>query len=308
MGLFDRFRKEGNSEKQHELLIAPPKLTHLQTYHAVQRRALVGWIVSRCALVLKLDEIDREALFMMAFTSASFDQLENGLVKELLQLADRLVEWIKYNAVIEEEIKTIDPQHLSKEVLTRVFSEIQAEVKFESLSPNRMEDTWEVYRDVIYASTHGSFLLINKEDIKKYQQGELLCSCDVVSREDVPKARSMAKEVFSQNGLLASKVMSYNLIISEAVTNILKHAEYGKMSIYLSGNQYHVLIEDKGPGFPLKILPKTTLMAGFSTKESLGQGFTLMMKMAKQIVLETSSEGSTLILILDAVKEGKESE
>lgn len=309
MGLFKKFRKEENSEKtEAKPSVNQPQLSHLQNYHGVQKRALIGWIVSRCAHALKLEEVNREDLFLRSFTVESYEELEDGLEKELMQLADKLVEWIKVNAVIEEEMKTINPQHISKEVLTRIFSEIQADVKFDSLRPNQVQSAWEVYRDVIYASTHGSFLLISKIELEKYQQGELLCSCDVVHREDVPKARNMAKEIFTNKGLSSSRVMSYNLIISEAVTNILKHAEYGKMSIYQNENQLYVVVSDRGPGFPLKILPKTTLMAGFSTKESLGQGFTLMMKMAKQVVLETSSEGSTLILVLDVEKGGKANE
>lgn len=301
MGFFQKFRKEGTGDNQEEVqLTTGPKFSHLQSYQSVQRRALIGWIVSKCAAALKLDELDREALFLLSFETETFEQLEDGLVRELMELASNLVDWIRSNAVIEEEMKAIHPEHISKEVLTRIFSEIQADVKFDDLQPNQKENTWEVYRDVIYASTHGSFLLIAKHEIAKYQQGEQLCAVKIVNREDVPKARNTAKEVFMELGLPSSKVMSYNLIISEAVTNILKHAEYGEMTIYRAPDAFHVIISDKGPGFPLKILPKTTLMAGFSTKESLGQGFTLMMKMAKQVVLETSDTGSTLILILEA--------
>jgi hypothetical protein len=35
----------------------------------------------------------------------------------------------------------------------------------------------------------------------------------------------------------------------------------------------------------------------------MGQGFTLMMKMTKQVILYTSSEGSTIILRFDSSKE-----
>jgi hypothetical protein len=35
----------------------------------------------------------------------------------------------------------------------------------------------------------------------------------------------------------------------------------------------------------------------------MGQGFTLMMKMTKQVVLYTSPIGSTLILLFDSAKE-----
>jgi phosphoglycerate-specific signal transduction histidine kinase len=89
------------------------------------------------------------------------------------------------------------------------------------------------------------------------------------------------------------------------LSNHLNTMSFGKCIVMLCSRQHNhtdstvnVLVEDIGPGFPLKLLPNTTLMAGYSTKKSLGQGFTLMMKMIEQVLLSTVPyEGSTLILI-----------
>ncbi|WP_156291251.1 ATP-binding protein [Oceanobacillus salinisoli] len=295
---FSKILREKPKKKEEPSALFEPKLSHLTSYDQVKRRALIGWMVSRCAAALDYDEQEREALFFIAFTAESFEQLENEVVKELLVLANSAVDWIEANAVIEEEMKAIQPLFSPKKVLARAFNEVQLDVKYDE-QIDECSSVWEVYRDVIYAATHGQFLLIKKSDVMNYKSGDLLCEVDVVERHDIAKARNAAKDAFTEKGVKGSKILSYNLIISEAVTNILKHAEYGKMLVYQAGDLFYVVIEDKGPGFPLKILPKTTLMAGFSTKESLGQGFTLMMKMAEQVVLETSETGSTLILILD---------
>lgn len=302
-GFFHKILREQPSSKGGITEEFKPQLAHLNSYQHVKKRALIGWIVSRCAAVLHFKGSEREALFFLALTSESFDQLEEGIKKELILLASSAVEWMEVNAVIEEEMKGIQPSFAPKEVLERVFNEIHSDLRKNEQILDESQKNWQVYRDVIYAATQGRFLLINKNDVTRYKNKELLCEVTVRERQDVPKARNEAKETFIQKGLKSSKISSYNLIISEAVTNILKHAEYGKMLIYQDGDVFHVIVEDKGPGFPLVILPKATLMSGFSTKESLGQGFTLMLKMATQVVLETSDNGSTLILVLEAGKE-----
>ncbi|WP_156291073.1 ATP-binding protein [Oceanobacillus salinisoli] len=278
---------------------ALPKLAELNAYKEVQTRALIGWLVYRLAAVAEIDNEQRDALFHLAFTDTSISDFPDESTKQLYELAESGVEWLKSNAVVEEELKALQLPRLYRENLSRLFSEVQMYSDFQQPSTDDSGKEWEVYRDVIYSATHGAFLLIDKSELGKYRQSKLLCEVEIHDRADISKARNSAKEAFNGAGLKASKTMSYNLIISEAVTNILKHAEYGKMLIYKDQDVFRVVIEDKGPGFPLKILPKTTLMAGFSTKESLGQGFTLMMKMAEQVLLETSSTGSTLILILD---------
>ncbi|WP_337020078.1 ATP-binding protein [Oceanobacillus massiliensis] len=302
-GIFHKIRREHATPVEEITESYEPELTHLDSYERVKKRALVGWIASRCAAALQIAEREREALFYLAFSNESFEQLEDGVRKELLMLADSAADWIAANAVIEEEMKSVNPAHSSKIVLERVFNEIQSDVKSSEQLVDESQKTWQVYRDVIYAATQGRFLLIGKQDVAKYKSNGLLCEMDIRERQDVPKARNVAKEAFAKTGMKSSKVLSYNLIISEAVTNILKHAEHGKMLIYQNEDVFNIVIEDKGPGFPLAILPKATLMAGFSTKESLGQGFTLMMKMANQVLLETSDKGSTLILVLEAGKE-----
>ncbi|WP_419879142.1 ATP-binding protein [Brevibacillus centrosporus] len=55
--------------------------------------------------------------------------------------------------------------------------------------------------------------------------------------------------------------MSHLLVISEAITNILKHAQEGKMSIVSTDSMIHVVVEDNGPGFPLELLPNTKLLS-----------------------------------------------
>ncbi|MRG85043.1 ATP-binding protein [Salinibacillus xinjiangensis] len=291
-------------EEQKPSHLLPP-IGQLNSFQDLHDRALIGWIVYQLAEVTDMEQEQRETIFYQSFSSQSFEEIHDETFRYLCQLAKLGVLWLKNNLVIEEEMKALDLPKEYQEHFTRLLSEIHTETIIQSVQKDEDQKIWEVYRDVIYAATHGSFLLIEIEKVKDYKQGKLLCEVMIQERGDIPKARQFAKDTFAEVGLKSSKIMSYNLIISEAVTNILKHAGQGKMLIYKNDEEFRVVVEDEGPGFPLQILPKTTLMAGFSTKESLGQGFTLMMKMAKQVLLGTSPEGSTLILVLDGKGEEK---
>ncbi|MDC3414985.1 ATP-binding protein [Aquibacillus sp. 3ASR75-11] len=298
--LFSKFRHEQPLQEEQSPAISFPQLASFSSLQEVKKRATVGWIASRLAAMLEMNGVYKETLFYFAFMTQPLDETIDKESREILQLAESAVDWLEKNAVVEEEIKRLALSTSYHTNLSLVISEVQSE---EDPQEDTSYKVWEVYRDVIYAATHGRFLLIDKQEIGRYKQGELLCEIEIKERKDIPKARELAQNVFDDMGLKRSKAMSYKLIISEAVTNILKHAEYGKMQIYKDEECIRMSVQDKGPGFSLKLLPQTTLMAGFSTKKSLGQGFTLMMKIAEQVVLETSSAGSTLILIVDGERD-----
>jgi anti-sigma regulatory factor (Ser/Thr protein kinase) len=285
-----------------------PKLEGLTSFENVKQRTITGWIAYQMAKNLSLNETQKDFLFLKPFTQKGIEEIDDHESESILQLAQSATGWIQKNSLVEEEIKQLNLSPSYTNVLTRAVREVQSEEDFQDNTHSESKAIWNVYRDVIYAASQGHFLLVEKPDLKRYKLGKLLCEADIKERGDIPLARNAASEVFEQVNLKPSKLMSYKLIVSEAVTNILKHADHGKMFIYqdeLTGT-LRIIIEDSGKGFPLKILPQTTLMAGFSTKKSMGQGFNLMLKMADQLVLETSSSGSTLILILEGEKENVE--
>lgn len=54
--------------------------------------------------------------------------------------------------------------------------------------------------------------------------------------------------------------------------------------------------EDKGPGMESLILPRATLRRGFSTKPSLGLGYSVILDVADHILLKTDTHGTVVIL------------
>ncbi|MDQ0352527.1 anti-sigma regulatory factor (Ser/Thr protein kinase) [Alkalibacillus filiformis] len=292
--LITRFKKD-TIKINKNTISASLSSVPIDSYSIMKERAIIAWIVYHLSELFSINDHDKEKLFNHAFNIDDEREVEDQTVKYLIKLAETGVKWIKQGEDIEErisELQSIPQEH--KELFIQLLKEVEGS---SSISPEpKSEDNWEVYKDVIYSATNGSLVLINKSQVGHLKKGKLLCEVSITSKEDLPKARSLAKQVFENEGYKVSEMMTHSLLISEAVTNVLKHALHGRLLIYKDGVQLRFVVEDEGPGFPLKQLPKMVLMSGYSTKRSLGQGFTLMMKLADRIFLETSSTGSTVII------------
>ncbi|WP_246310047.1 ATP-binding protein [Paenibacillus alginolyticus] len=290
---------------------------HVANYrlHEHHKRSLIGWIANRMGQLLHLESSESGKLIYVSFSNVHIHENKENIEEYLIYLASCLLSWLEKGQDVYLQIKESGLCKEHHQCLLHVYEEIKEDIyryfpqKLEEPADRDKEDAiWNVYRDVIYAVTQQKFLLIRESEIDPYKQGDIMCEAAITERSDIPKARELAKQSLLDNGVPAAKVMSHILLISEAITNILKHAYKGKLTLIKGETMLHVLVEDSGPGFPLKLLPNTTLMAGYSTKKSLGQGFTLMMKIAQQVVLSTiPNVGTTLILVFareDGVIEG----
>lgn len=264
---------------------------------------------------LRLLEDGRDDLFFQSFYNPSFMNfnIETENNEFILYLSELLLTWNQQNLDIRQQVANTGLRNDIQNAMLKAY-----EMYRDSLFPqaihnqrqvvpnqNNINDIkWEVYKDVIFAATQGQFLLITADEVSEYKRGRVFCEGTIRDRSDIPICRNDAKTSFEQLGLDKSTIMSWLLVLSEAITNTIKHGEGGKMALidYQENSEIRFVVEDKGPGFPLEDLPKQTLQAGYSTKRSMGQGFTLMMKMAKQVVLSTSPKGSTIILVFDSGK------
>jgi anti-sigma regulatory factor (Ser/Thr protein kinase) len=66
------------------------------------------------------------------------------------------------------------------------------------------------------------------------------------------------------------------------------------MSIRRNGDDVQIWIADRGCGIDMDLLAKSTLMKGFSTKMTLGYGFTILRELLDRVYLHTSSKGTTV--------------
>lgn len=310
--LIEKFLR--NSSKEQSLLIPP--LPSDITYTELKFRTKRGFLARKLCQYVDLHKVDRDSVFYDSFSKSSFLHSDQTDKNELvLHLSERMLTWREEKQDIPMQIKRLNVSADIQNSMLKAY-EIFKDDLFLMTDPlkvksnpepktNQDKGKWEVYRDVIMAASQGKFLLISENEVQKYKEGNILCEGTIKERSDIPVCRNLAKETLESKNYGQSNLMSWLLVLSEAITNTIKHAEEGKMTVIDDepSNEIRFVIEDKGPGFPLDELPKKTLLAGYSTKKSMGQGFTLMMKMTKQISLFSSSTGSIIILSFERTKE-----
>ena len=155
----------------------------------------------------------------------------------------------------------------------------------------------QVYKDVIYAVTNGKLLLVEREELEKYaNEDKKIASMEISEAADVGKARNIVEEIAKNFKLSAPRVYDLVVCVSEAVTNVIKHARTGYMYVKKTKEKLQIWIEDAGPGIDFSQLPTFTLRKGFSTKPSLGYGFTILLELLDQLLLCTSAQGTIVVL------------
>jgi HD-GYP domain-containing protein (c-di-GMP phosphodiesterase class II)/anti-sigma regulatory factor (Ser/Thr protein kinase) len=137
-------------------------------------------------------------------------------------------------------------------------------------------------------------LHVSLEELEN-QLGELLHEIQISKNSDVPKSREIIKSILEQH-MPNLDSMKVQVAVTEAVTNVLKHATGGQLFIYLKENQLQFFISDKGSGIPLHEIPKTILVSGYSSKRSLGQGFKMIGKFSDRVQIHTSSQGTQVLI------------
>ncbi len=139
--------------------------------------------------------------------------------------------------------------------------------------------------DVIRCVTQGRFRLADEAEFPN--DGAVAVDATVRAPEEYPPLRVQLRTVLLDAGMEPHAAGDFLVAIGEAVTNSLKHAHGGQCTVKITPDLVRVRVCDDGPGIAQNALPDTILKAGFSTKASLGMGFTLMLEMADAIWLAT---------------------
>lgn len=148
------------------------------------------------------------------------------------------------------------------------------------------------YRDVIDAVTGGHLVICDRDEMNKEiaEEGEPLCEVDTPGQlADV--RRDLTRRL---DGVPDAKGLV--LASSEALTNALKHAGRGWYGVRRDPDRVCVIVVDHGPGIDFSNLPKATLLPGYSTEQTLGMGFTLMIQLTDRLLLCTGARGTRLAL------------
>jgi len=159
------------------------------------------------------------------------------------------------------------------------------------------ESIFKVYKDVIYSVTQGKFNLINNEVMFEIvNEGVSYNEMEIESSEKVAEARYMMNSYLVKDNYTVQSKSHIALCVSEAATNVIKHANSGAMQIRQLKDYVRVLFKDKGQGMDFDKLPKMIFLNGFSTKLSMGYGFAIIYKFADKVYLSTSENGTIVVM------------
>lgn len=158
---------------------------------------------------------------------------------------------------------------------------------------------WEVDRrrfacEVLRCVTGGKLHLAEEAEIPT--EGELHASFALEERGSYARMRQAIVELAERVGMDRDLATDLVLAAGEAATNTIKHAVKGRAEIRVTADRLAVDIRDEGPGIRPKDLPRVLFQAGYSTKISLGMGYTLMLELADCIWLATGPQGTHLRL------------
>lgn len=156
------------------------------------------------------------------------------------------------------------------------------------------------YRDTIFSVTDGKLLICEPEEVKPYLASAEV-KLDLRETSDLTRARSAIARYFLRNGLEEDIAKMFMLAVGEALTNALKHAGRGRAFAGTTPDGVWVGVTDRGRGIESLILPKVVLKRGFSTKPSLGLGYSIMLEVADRVLLSTGPTGTRVLLFKDRV-------
>lgn len=154
----------------------------------------------------------------------------------------------------------------------------------------------QAYIDVFSAVTGGRLIIIGADEIDAALGRRIGGPHAVGNYKEVAGARAELRELITRELLAVENEAALILAFNEALTNAVKHSERGEWSAFVKRDHIQLLISDSGSGIDFSILPKATLMAGFSTKPSLGMGFSIMLESCDRVLLSTEARGTTIVL------------
>lgn len=154
------------------------------------------------------------------------------------------------------------------------------------------------YKDALCAVTRGKLVLCERDELEAAWQaaGTEKGRVEVTENADVPKSRRFVESALQDEGLSEEKIADAALCATEAVGNVVKHADSGAVAVRTTDETATIRIEDVGPGIDFAHLPNAVLAAGFSTAPSLGMGYSILLEMMDRVHLSTNTSGTIILL------------
>ena len=151
-------------------------------------------------------------------------------------------------------------------------------------------------RDVLASVSEGHLRLAENEDelpMPLAQYGDHI----PLTHDDIREIRYLTQRGAEQLGLDVERTQDLIIAVGEASMNAVAHGGGGVGRVHVSDEgKIQVWITDSGKGIAQEHLPQALLERGFTTANSLGYGFWMILQSIDQVWLLTSAEGTTVVL------------
>jgi anti-sigma regulatory factor (Ser/Thr protein kinase) len=155
----------------------------------------------------------------------------------------------------------------------------------------------EFSRDVIMSVTGGKLVIAERPELASvWKDGRMEESLKIGCGKDVGSTRRIIEKVASEIGFSEECIFDLAICVTEVAGNVVKHAGSGEMHVQTKCGTMQIKIMDSGPGIKTTEIPQALLMKGFSTKPSLGMGYSIVMELMDVIYLASDSKGTVVIL------------
>lgn len=218
--------------------------------------------------------------------------LPSNYVHELAALALERQELIHEIYAFKDMILDIYAHPLENGGINMFAHDISSSLKYREQMEHKVLES---YGEIISSLTKQKIILHPTKGKLWEQLGQEVSTMKIQKNADIPRVRSMITDVLGYMGGNFD-VRHIQLAVTEAATNTIKHALDGIVSVHIKEDKLQFLIADNGSGIPLHEIPKSILLAGYSSKRSLGQGFKIIANFSDHIMFYTGSEGTLLIL------------
>ncbi len=217
-------------------------------------------------------------------------------------------EWIlrkKDGTLVECEIGLVSYKLHGEDLIQAIVRDVterkQAEERRRSLEQELDRQKKAFYRDTILSVTGG------KLDVCDYSDAEpfIVRASISVKIEDTSRVgygRHQTRKMLEEFGLTGDRLDGFMVGVGEAITNAVKHGVRGTVYVGHDETSVWAVVADQGSGIESLILPRAVLLRGFSTKPSLGLGYSIMLDVCDRILLSTGPSGTNVVLIKDKVE------
>ncbi len=151
------------------------------------------------------------------------------------------------------------------------------------------------YKQAITAVTQGVLEIMEPEMIERYLSDPVI-DVPISEPSHVTMTRYLIRDTVVRAGMKGDRMEGFMLAVGEAAANALKHTGGGQvMAGVRDGNVWAAVIDD-GPGMDTLLLTQAVFRKGFSTKPSLGLGYTFILEGSDHVVLSTGPTGTIVVM------------